>query len=155
VNKETAYLFRHALLRDAAYQLHLPGDRARLHGLALALIEAMCGGPPLKPPSLGTDASPPFAMHATDAFALGLAGHALSIRREVGNRRGEGHTLPLQAGLCRKTGLVPQARTAKESECVAGECGPEDDAGGLRQSSDEETVEAAEALEVGVDGLGG
>ncbi len=25
---ETAYLFRHALLRDAAYQLQMPGDRA-------------------------------------------------------------------------------------------------------------------------------
>ncbi|KAF0247056.1 MAG: hypothetical protein FD180_173, partial [Planctomycetota bacterium] len=39
---ETAYLFRHALLRDAAYQLQLPGDRARLHGIALRAIEALC-----------------------------------------------------------------------------------------------------------------
>lgn len=36
---EQAYLFRHALLRDAAYQLQLPADRARLHGLAAALLE--------------------------------------------------------------------------------------------------------------------
>lgn len=35
------YLFRHALLRDAAYDLQLPADRARLHGLALRLIERM------------------------------------------------------------------------------------------------------------------
>lgn len=33
------YLFRHALLRDAAYELQLPADKARLHGLALKLIE--------------------------------------------------------------------------------------------------------------------
>lgn len=30
MHAELAYLFRHALLRDAAYQLQLPGDRARL-----------------------------------------------------------------------------------------------------------------------------
>ena len=39
MDAETAYLFRHALLRDAAYQLQLPGERARLHALALASIE--------------------------------------------------------------------------------------------------------------------
>ena len=33
------YLFRHALLRDAAYDLQLPADKSRLHGLALKLIE--------------------------------------------------------------------------------------------------------------------
>lgn len=32
---EQAYLFRHALLRDAAYGLHLPGERAELHRLAI------------------------------------------------------------------------------------------------------------------------
>ena len=41
---EQVYLFRHALLRDAAYQLQLPGDRARLHGLAVEVIEEVCGG---------------------------------------------------------------------------------------------------------------
>ncbi|KAF0241532.1 MAG: hypothetical protein FD180_4389 [Planctomycetota bacterium] len=40
---EDAYVFRHTLLRDAAYQLQLPGDRARLHGLAFAVMEALCG----------------------------------------------------------------------------------------------------------------
>lgn len=35
------YLFRHALLRDAAYDLQLPADKARLHGLALRLIEQL------------------------------------------------------------------------------------------------------------------
>lgn len=32
---EQAYLFRHALMRDAAYALHLPGERAGLHRLAI------------------------------------------------------------------------------------------------------------------------
>ncbi|MBI2920950.1 MAG: hypothetical protein HYY18_07685 [Planctomycetes bacterium] len=45
VNAERAYLFRHALLRDAAYQLQLPRDRERLHALALEAIEALAGGP--------------------------------------------------------------------------------------------------------------
>lgn len=39
MNAETAYLFRHSLLRDAAYQLHLPTDRARLHALAFQVLE--------------------------------------------------------------------------------------------------------------------
>ena len=42
---ESAYLFRHALLRDAAYQLQLPADRARLHGLALSVLERVLAGP--------------------------------------------------------------------------------------------------------------
>ena len=41
VNAETAYFFRHALTRDAAYQLQLPGDRAKLHALAFHLIESL------------------------------------------------------------------------------------------------------------------
>ncbi|KAF0240274.1 MAG: hypothetical protein FD180_4996, partial [Planctomycetota bacterium] len=49
---ERAYLFRHALLRDAAYQLQLPGDRARLHGLAFEAIEALAGGRPPEPAPL-------------------------------------------------------------------------------------------------------
>lgn len=36
---EQAYLFRHSLLRDAAYQLQLPSDRANLHAIAFELIE--------------------------------------------------------------------------------------------------------------------
>lgn len=60
MHAERAYLFRHALLRDAAYQLQMPGDRARLHLLALDLIEQMVasGGSPL------------------DLFAAELANHA-------------------------------------------------------------------------------
>ncbi|NUN49609.1 MAG: hypothetical protein HUU15_12345, partial [Candidatus Brocadiae bacterium] len=50
VTAESAYLFRHALLRDAGYQLQLPGGRARLHGLALEIIETLAGGAAPEPP---------------------------------------------------------------------------------------------------------
>lgn len=36
---EQAYLFRHAVVRDAAYSLQLPGERALLHALALRVLE--------------------------------------------------------------------------------------------------------------------
>jgi len=41
VNAETAYLFRHAILRDAAYALQPPEERATLHAQALAAMEAL------------------------------------------------------------------------------------------------------------------
>jgi hypothetical protein len=44
---ETAYLFRHALLRDAAYEMQLPGDRAVQHRHALTVLEALV--PDLQP----------------------------------------------------------------------------------------------------------
>ena len=45
MHAERAYLFRHALMREAAYQLQLPGDRARLHELAADALEALYGAP--------------------------------------------------------------------------------------------------------------
>jgi tetratricopeptide (TPR) repeat protein len=39
VNAETEYLFRHALLCEAAYQLFLPTEREALHGQAFRLID--------------------------------------------------------------------------------------------------------------------
>ena len=69
---EQAYLFRHALLRDAAYELQTPSDRGGLHALALAIIEDLCGGAP------GTDsqrwAARPDA-HPTDSFLSSLVEH--------------------------------------------------------------------------------
>ena len=41
MNAERAYLFHHALMRDAAYGLHLPAERAKLHRLALAVLETI------------------------------------------------------------------------------------------------------------------
>lgn len=91
---ETAYLFRHALLRDAAYQLQLPGDRARLHALAFHAIEALAGGRPQEPAPLGEEDGPSLDSHATDPFAQDLAEHArlaadteLRKSRELGSAR--------------------------------------------------------------------
>jgi len=39
ISAELAYLFRHALVREAAYQLQPPADRAQLHLLALDVLE--------------------------------------------------------------------------------------------------------------------
>ena len=72
---EKSYLFRHALLRDAAYQLQLPGDRVRLHALAFRLIEALFGGRPAEAPLDETGARR-FQPHSTDGFARELAGHS-------------------------------------------------------------------------------
>lgn len=48
MNAELAYLFRHVLVRDAAYELHLPAERADLHELAAAsMLEVL--PPPLDP----------------------------------------------------------------------------------------------------------
>ena len=81
MHAETAYLFRHALLRDAAYQLQLPGDRARLHALAIAAIEELAGGRPPEPPAVDALESVPLDPHPSDPWARELAGHA----REAGD----------------------------------------------------------------------
>ncbi|MBK8207390.1 MAG: tetratricopeptide repeat protein [Planctomycetes bacterium] len=61
IQAETAYLFRHAMLRDAALQLHLPEEKVQLHQLALDLMESLL------------DAAPE---SARDAWAGELAEHA-------------------------------------------------------------------------------
>ncbi len=66
MNAESAYLFRHALLRDAAYQLQMPGERAQLHGLALEIIETT------------------FATKDLDALAGELAEHAKCAGNQYG-----------------------------------------------------------------------
>ena len=73
------YLFRHALLRDAAYQLQLPGDRARLHALAFAALEALAGGRAPEPPPLESGRDD-YREHSSDRFARELAGHARLAR---------------------------------------------------------------------------
>lgn len=73
---EDAYLFRHALLRDAAYQLQLPGERARLHRAALETIERLFGGRPPEPPPLDVPDGPGVRDHPADALAGDLARHA-------------------------------------------------------------------------------
>ena len=46
MNAEQAYLFRHSLLQRAAYELQPPSVRARLHGLALEILERLFDPPP-------------------------------------------------------------------------------------------------------------
>ncbi len=75
MNAETAYLFRHALLRDAAYQLQMPADRARLHALVIDVMEELFGGRPELP--VADWRSPPMhSGHALDTHAAELAAHA-------------------------------------------------------------------------------
>lgn len=75
-NAERAYLFRHALARDAAYDLQLPADRARLHTLVIEILEAMHGQPPAESES--------DTAHAADAVSAELALHARAARTAAG-----------------------------------------------------------------------
>jgi len=43
MHAESVYLFRHALMRDAAYQLQMPAERSRLHALALDVLSELAG----------------------------------------------------------------------------------------------------------------
>lgn len=81
VDANQAYLFRHALLRDAAYQLHLPGDRSRLHLLAFEILESLGGGrPPEAPRPDEHGLRPDFLPCPADPFAAELAAHAALSR---------------------------------------------------------------------------
>ena len=84
---ETVYFFRLPLMRDAAYQLQVPSDRARLHKMALEILEAMFDGPPpeLKPDPWGDLKYEP---HATDPVAAKLADHAHGVRAWAGDEGG-------------------------------------------------------------------
>lgn len=59
---EQAYLFRHALVRDAAYELQLPRDRALLHGMVVDVFEQVVAARP----------------ELRDSTALAVADHALN-----------------------------------------------------------------------------
>jgi tetratricopeptide (TPR) repeat protein len=75
VHAELAYLFRHALMCDAAYQLQLHSDRARLHALALAIVEEVLD---VSPPPIDHDAAieSPYVRLVCDTYATELAHHA-------------------------------------------------------------------------------
>ncbi|MHC4841259.1 MAG: tetratricopeptide repeat protein [Planctomycetota bacterium] len=47
MHAEQAYLFKHALVRDASYQVQLPGKRSGLHEHALEILDETCAGPQL------------------------------------------------------------------------------------------------------------
>lgn len=73
MDAEQAYAFSHTLLRDAAYQLQLPAERARLHQLALDSFESWLGVPPFPQTP---DVEMAMAPHPADVFAADLANHA-------------------------------------------------------------------------------
>lgn len=88
MNAEEAYVFRHALLRDAAYQLQLPGERARLHELSVEIIEGLFGGrAPELPLKSGSHSA--FRAHAIDPYAMELARHAGAAIEAGGPARSE------------------------------------------------------------------
>ncbi len=67
LSAETAYLFRHAVIRDAAYQLQPPAARGALHLAALNILEV------LVPPGEGGD-----------SWALEIAAHAAAAQLAPG-----------------------------------------------------------------------
>ena len=76
MHAEDTYLFRHALVRDAAYEVQLPGRRAALHEMAFHAIENMCGG---RAPNAGPELSDfhgKLGDHPSNALARELAEHA-------------------------------------------------------------------------------
>src|SRR5690606_40953818 len=82
MHAEDAYLFRHALLRDAAYDLHLPTSRSQLHELAFYLIEEAFGGKPPEPMPLDSEGPVATVRHPADAVADELVRH---IRVAIGS----------------------------------------------------------------------
>ncbi len=107
---ETVYLFRHALMRDAAYQLQLPGSRARLHGLALDIMEDLAGRKPLVPqvPEGG------FALlrHQARSLAVEMLVHAHALAQHRGSSQDLGRELAymVEAALyCDRAGDVPKS----------------------------------------------
>lgn len=77
MHAEFAYLFRHALLRDAAYELQLPAARAALHLNVLEIVEGLYGGLPPEP-GASTGISANFETLPIDEVAAELADHAQS-----------------------------------------------------------------------------
>ncbi|MBE7493258.1 MAG: tetratricopeptide repeat protein [Planctomycetes bacterium] len=103
MHAETAYLFRHALLRDAAYEMQLPTDRARLHELAFFLIEQAFGGRAPEPPSLDAIDPPKLEPHPTDPVAAELAEHArLALQAQISSQQTSGASSPQP-----ETGVTP------------------------------------------------
>lgn len=91
VHAEQAYLFRHAILRDAAYALQPPSERSNLHAFAGEILS--------REPDAGTALAAEIADHAREAhdsgrelrFLILAADHAASV-----------YELDLEAQLCRR-----------------------------------------------------
>ncbi len=90
---ETAYLFRHALVRDAAYELQVPSERSVLHRLALQLIEDLYGGRP----STNIEAINP-ALALPDRLAIDPVAEELAEHARLGRLQEEsGETRDVEA----------------------------------------------------------
>lgn len=86
---EPAYLFRHALLREAAYELQPPTQRAALHAISLDLLAALARARP--------DLAGPMALELADhARAAGGTG-AFSPDQAAEHARAEAHWLEIAA----------------------------------------------------------
>lgn len=76
LHAEQAYLFRHAVLRQAAYQLQPPLQRARVHELALEILENL--------PGLNLRATAlELADHAENAMAGATDARAAELREKL------------------------------------------------------------------------
>lgn len=69
MNAEAAYLFSHALMRDAAYQLMLPSVRGVLHARAAQVLERLHGG---KYRASDPQTQDPFAAEICDHLRVAL-----------------------------------------------------------------------------------
>ena len=93
---EAAYLFRHTLLRDAAYELQPPAERSKLHAIALQSMEDLAGGEPPHLDMLGARLDGAVPTHPSDVQALELAEHAkMAARGESAERMAGKHRLYL------------------------------------------------------------
>ena len=103
MNAEAAYLFRHAVMRDAAYQLHMPGARAKLHGLVLAILEDLFAG---DPGMLDANAAE-MADHARDALLGAHDGHDAAALRAISAKELE--YCRRAAGVARRTFQIDES----------------------------------------------
>ena len=103
MNAEAAYLFRHAVMRDAAYQLHMPGARAKLHGLVLAILEDLFAG---DPGMLDANAAE-MADHARDALLGAHDGHDAAAQRAISAKELE--YCRRAAGVARRTFQIDES----------------------------------------------
>ncbi|MCA8914733.1 MAG: tetratricopeptide repeat protein [Planctomycetes bacterium] len=80
ISAETAYLFRHAVIRDAAYDLLPPTTRATLHGAALAIMEELARE---LPQQVADSWCGELADHARNAVDPNTPGHEDYQQREL------------------------------------------------------------------------
>ncbi|MCB9933507.1 MAG: hypothetical protein H6841_08810 [Planctomycetes bacterium] len=111
---EQAYLFRHAVVRDAAYSLQLPGERALLHSFALAILE--------HEPEAEAGLAADLADHAREAATLAGAGtgeRELHYLRLAAAHAGRVYEPARQVELCRRVADHPLCDPITAAEHLA------------------------------------